>query len=251
MEKRTIITNHPCVCTTGNMLVEGEMYLYREGSHRDPVILEEILETGEWLKLRIYFPAFDKRGEVVHKNTNFVYSGMWRLFDFREEEPDEDWEDDEITDEDVMRVLLGNASFEEAEGYDINDARVERMMEEHEEGEKPGFDVKSGITLEKFLDNLSYEQMGGIVKHFKGIYDCKGLYEKEKKLAYLAWLIGKKHLLISDNFLIYDLMVLEFEYGDYRTLLEDDLSGDTGIERVREFYELDSLFDEVLKEISV
>ncbi|MBN1131841.1 MAG: hypothetical protein JXA39_02120 [Bacteroidales bacterium] len=103
------------------------------------------------------------------------------------------------------------------------------------------------ITPEKFMKFLTFEQMGAIVKHFKRIYNCRGFYDKEQKLAYLAWLTGEGHLMVTGNFLIYDLAEVAFEYGDYTALINEDLQGSSGFGRVRKFYDLDTLYIKVLK----
>ena len=78
---RTCTIKHNCICTKDYQLTEGKEYILKEGSRKQVVVLKKITEEEDWLKLLCFFPEKSVTKELVHRNTNFVYYGMWRIFD--------------------------------------------------------------------------------------------------------------------------------------------------------------------------
>jgi len=208
---KKIQTETATICTTSGWLEEGCKYTYKEGGHRHPVILEEILENDEFLRLMLYFPDFDKHIEVSHRNDfQGGYMGMWRLWDYREEDylPDED---------------------------DDRDPPVKEIS------------FKPEITRESYINGLSYEQLGEIKEHFKTTAGVEKLGEREHRLTYLAWLVGEKHLLLGDGLTIFEMGKVEFneqEYGEDLATL-GVTNGD--LDKLVETFQLDLLYKKVLK----
>ena len=85
MKDKTYRVEHNCICTEGNILIKGGEYLFCEGSHKLRTILEKVVEYGDWLRLNVFFPDENRRIEISHRNVDYVYMGMWRLYDWTEE----------------------------------------------------------------------------------------------------------------------------------------------------------------------
>ena len=207
---KKIKTDSVTICTTGGWLEEGCRYTYKEGSHRHPVILEEILENDEFLRLTLFFPDFDKHIEVSHRNDfQGGYMGMWRLWDYREEDylPDEDDDWDPPSKE---------ISF------------------------------KPEITMESYISGLSFEQLGGIKEHFKMTSGVEKLGEREYRLTYLAWLVGEKLLHLGDGLIIFEMAKVEFDEKPYKEDMAVPGFTNLDLEKLVETFQLDLMYNKVL-----
>jgi hypothetical protein len=210
MSKQKIRSEAVNICTTGGWLEEGAKYTYREGGHRFPVILEEILENAEFLRLQIFAPEIERRFVVDHRNDfKGGYMGMWRLCDYHEEDylPDEDEEDDLPDTESVFQ---------------------------------PEF------TSDKYIRSLSYEQLGGIKAHFQQLNGIDRMGEKEYRLTYLAWLIGANLLDVGDNLIIWDMARVDFDEHEYSKDLEAHGISNIDIGKLVDIFKLDDLYRSVL-----
>jgi len=212
MKGKTYKVEHNCICTDGNILIEGGEYLFCEGSHIKRTILEKVVEHGELLRLNVFFPDEQRRIEISHLNVDFSYLGMWRLYDWSEE---------------------SKAEIEEA-----NKMREELMIE---------FSPAPRHTRAAFIKALSEDQRANILIHFNGIYECTELSEMDYNMVWLSWIIGEKLLIVSAEFIMFEMREVEFNVEDYEKSFESDITGGTKIDMLREFYELDRLYEEVLK----
>lgn len=213
MKRESHKIKHNCILTKDSTLVEGGEYLYTEGSVKKKTILEEVVENGEWLRLKIYFPDEERHIEISHINADVSYMGMWRLYD---------WDD--------------------------------KLIEEIEEAEKLRKELIENFSPEvkhrkiDFLNSLSIDDLANIHIHFNTIYECKELTEHEKNIVWLSWLLGEGLLMVSDGFLMYEMSEVEFEHTDYEVTFEAEPSGGVNIDLFRDYYELDKLYTEVLKD---
>lgn len=209
---KTYTIKHNCICTKNQQLTEGNEYLYKEGSHRNRIILEQVLEHGEWLRLLVFFPHRSKTIEISHRNVDYVYSGIWRIFDLEEE----------------YNNFTDNSDSDEME---------EKIMNA----------IKPKITKEKFLNSLRKDQIESVQLHLKIFYPCKKWGKHEQNLAYLAFLLGEGHLALSDHWMWHEISEIEFNHKDYEISFESDVVKGVNIEFTRVFYQLDKLYDDVLK----
>jgi hypothetical protein len=212
MKGKTYRVEHNCICTEGNILIEGGEYLYREGSHNKRIFLEKVIEQGEWLKLRVLFPDDNRRKEISHKNDDSGYMGMWRLYDWTEE---------------------SKAEIEEA------DSMREELMKD--------FPPAPRHTRADFFKGLTEDQRANILIHFNGIYECSELSEKDYDMVWLAWIIGEKLLDVSGDFIMHEMGEVEFNFEEYEKTFEGDIPAGTKIDLLRESYDLDRLYEEVLR----
>jgi hypothetical protein len=81
---KTHIVKHNCICTRDYILTEGNEYILKEGPRKQVIVVEKIIENSEWLTLLCFFPEESEIKELTHINTDFGYSGMWRIFDLPE-----------------------------------------------------------------------------------------------------------------------------------------------------------------------
>jgi hypothetical protein len=213
MDGQTYQIVHSCICTTDNILVVGGEYLYKEGSYKCKAILKEVLENGKWLRLMIHFTDRDKIMEISHLNNNSGYSGMWRLFDWREEMREE----------------------------------VEESIRMREYIVK-NFKVKPRYSKQDYLASLNEDILVNALLHFNRIYDCKILEEKEMNLIWLAWILGKNLLDISNDLIMFEMTELEFDTEEYQITIESDVVKGVDLNLTKKFYELDKLYMEVLRE---
>jgi len=214
--KRTHILQHNCICTTNSKLTEGEEYILKEGYKKQRIVLEKVIENGDWLRLQCYFPEKSKSIELEHINTDSVYSGMWRIFD---------------------PGPAFNTFSETRESKENKKQRLEEFLR----------DYPAKVTKAGFLQQLSEDQIEQALSHFKKIYDCRGWGEREKNLAYLAWLLGEDHLIISDHLMFHEMGEVEFDESDYEITFESDQVTGVCINFNRKFYGLDILYTRVFK----
>ena len=164
------------------------------------------------MRLYVFFPDEDRRIEISHKNVNYSYMGMWRLYDWTEE---------------------SKAEIEEA-----NKMREELMKD---------FPPAPRHTRAAFIKALSEDQRANILIHFNGVYECTELSESDYNMVWLSWIIGEKLLNVSGDFIMCEMGEVEFDVEDYEKSYEGDITGGTKIDLLREFYDLDRLYEEVLK----
>ena len=213
---RTFNIPQNCICTTNNELTEGREYILKEGSRSQVIVLEKVIENSDWLKLLCYIPDKEKTIELTHKNEDCVYYSMWRIFDMEEEH----------------RLRPERKEFGEEK---------EMTLDEFLKDNPPK------ITKSGFLKSLTEEQIAQAVDHFKKIYDCRGWGDREKNLAYLAWLLGEEHLMLSDYFMFHEMGEVEFEAKDYEITFESDKVSGVCIQFTEGYYDLETLYREVLK----
>ena len=213
---KTYTLQHNCICTSDNKLTEGNEYILKEGGKVQRIVLEKVLETGDWLKLLCYFPDQSKTTELVHKHVDFVYFSMWRIYD-----PEPGYK--------------ANHDNKEAE------LDKEMTMDEYLKENPPK------ITKAGFLQELTEEQIKQAVDHFKKIYDCQGWGEREQNMTYLAWLRGEGRLMLSDYFMFHEIGDVEFNCHDYEITIESDVVSGVCIHLTEGFYDLDTLYKNVLK----
>ena len=195
------------ILTAGNRITEGKRYTYKEGSRIGKIIVEEVIPDPEFLRIRINFYEAGRTIEVSHrKDFTGGYMGMWRIYD--------------------------ESYYEEhVEDY----YTVENMSE-------PGpVTPDPVITKEAFIKSLGKEQKDLLLDHFDSIYECPALGEHELNIVYLAWLLGEKHVMISDGLIMHDMDV-EFNQDDYEITFEDEMSGGVNLDLTRSYYDTDRIF---------
>ena len=206
--KTYIITEGSNILTTENMITEGNRYTYKEGSRIGKIIFEELIPDPEILRLKINFYEVGRIIEVSHrKDFNGGYMGMWRIYD---------------------------ESFYEEH---LEDYYTYENMEEPRE-----VSITPSITKAAYIKSLTPDQKEVLLSHFNTLYECHALGEHELNIAYLAWLLGEKHVMISDGFIMNDMNV-EFNQDDYEISFEDeDTPGGVNLELTRSYYELDKIY---------
>lgn len=193
--------------TTGNRITEGKRYTYKEGSRIGKIILEELIPDPEFLRLKINFYEVGRITEVSHrKDCNGGYMGMWRIYD---------------------------ESFYEENLEDYY--TCENMAEPRE------VLITPAITKTVFIKSLGKEQKEALRHHFDTIYECPALGKHELNIAYLAWLLGKGHLHISEGFAMHDMDV-EFNQEDYEITFEDEMSGGVNLYLSCSYYDTDKIY---------
>jgi len=192
--------------TSGNMITEGKKYTYKEGSRIGKIIVEEVIPDPEILRIRINFYVVGLITEVSHrKDFNGGYMGMWRIYD---------------------------------EGF------YEEHLEDYYtvENPEPPPEFTPSITKAAYLKTLSGQQKEELLDHFNFIYECASLGEHELNIVYLAWLLGKGHVMLSEGFIMNEMDV-EFDQYDYEISFEnEDLKGGINLEYTRSFYDLEKLY---------
>ena len=202
-----IIKEGSNVLTTGNMITEGNRYTYKEGSRIGKIIFEELIPDPEFLRLKINFYEVGRTIEVSHrKDFNGGYMGMWRIYD---------------------------ESFYEENVEDYY--TYENMAEPREPVITPA------VTKAAYINSLTAVQKEVLLSHFNTIYECAALGEHELNIAYLAWLLGKGHLHISEGFAMHEMDV-EFNQDDYEITFEDEMSGGSNLYITRSYYDTDKIY---------
>lgn len=206
--KTYIITEGSNILTTGNMITEGNRYTYKEGSRIGKIILEELIPDPEFLRLKINFYVAGRVIEVSHrKDVEGGYMGMWRIYD---------------------------ESFYEENAEDFY------TYENMSEPRAP--EITPAVTKAAFLNSLTADQKDVLLDHFNTIYECPALGEHELNIAYLAWLLGEKHVFLSEGFIMNDMNV-EFNQDEYEISFEnEDLRGGVNLEYTRSYYDLAAIY---------
>lgn len=208
MQKNSLVIIAPSVCTTGRFLFEGSRYTYKTGVRKIPVVLVKILEYIDQLALELYLIEEKRSIIVIHQYSDTPYLDYLRLFDYVEI----DYEH-RIPEPDVKTIPK----------------------------EKPTFNKES------FILSLTRKQHKGILKHFSHNSNSQSLGEEEYNLAYLAWLLGEKHLLAKRGFLIYNPDEVNIDMQEYNGLPDGLKTGIPDIEVLRQHYHLDLLYDNVFR----
>ncbi len=102
-------------------------------------------------------------------------------------------------------------------------------------------------TKAAYLSSLNEDTRTNILIHFNKITQCTELSERDFDLVWLAWIVGEKLLLVSEEFIMNEMSEVEFEHQDYELTFEDKIPGKSNIDTLREYYFLDQLYEEVLK----
>lgn len=200
--------------TKNGIIVEEGEYLYKEGSYKAKVIVEKVLESTEWIRLKVFFPEKNERMVICNKNENFSNVGTWRLLDWTKDSEKE--------------VKQANKPRHKMQPPDI---------------------FKPGYRKEGLFKALDENKLADILIHFNSIYNCRVLGEKEMNLVWLSWVHGKGLLHVSESLIIYPFREVEFEPKDYEISDENETSGGINLELTMNFYQLDKLYEEVLESI--
>lgn len=102
-------------------------------------------------------------------------------------------------------------------------------------------------TKKAFIASLDADDRANLLIHFNKTCGSSELGEKEYNLAWLSWIIGKDLLTISEEFLITEMGVVEFDESEYKSTPEGDPEKGGSINLVREHFALDKLYDEILE----
>ena len=197
--------------TTEGLITIGKRYTYKEGGRIGKITVEKVIPDAEYLRLQIYFYKVDLRIEVSHRlDYEGGYMGMWYICD---------------------------------ESYYNENIEYYNTWEHYEDPPE----IVPTLTKALFIAELSGEQKELLVRHFNLIYECAELNKKELNLTYLAHLLGEELVMQSEGMIIIDVKV-EFIFHDYKEYIEDENeSGTVNLFLIREFYQLDKVYKDILK----